>query len=92
MSKTTSWETLLTSWQQAGWMTPDNVATVRNALGESGEEPTPWYIRLLIGLSAWLAAVLFIVFLVLIGFLVIGMAVGATVLLRQWAKSEEVEV
>ena len=28
----------------------------------------------------------------LIGFLVIGMAVGATVLLRQWAKSEEVEV
>ena len=66
MSKTTSWETLLTSWQQAGWMTPDNVATVRNALGESGEEPTPWYIRLLVGLSAWLAAVLFIVFLVLI--------------------------
>ncbi len=46
-----------------GLATPEEVAALAGAPRLSREEPSPWFVRLLLGGGAWLAAVLLVLFL-----------------------------
>lgn len=50
--------------QQEGLVAATTLFEIRNAQTiETDQASTPWYVRVLIGLSAWIAAILFLVFL-----------------------------
>lgn len=64
---------------QEGLISPQAVTQIRDALStEFAADSSPWYVRILVGLSAWIAAILFLVSL--FGLRVVDSPVGAIVL------------
>lgn len=94
-----TWRELLMRLQTEGLLTADAAAQVEVQLGTQGADspaspPTPWYVRVLVIVSAWIAALLFLVFLFGMAFfdveetaLVLGVGfIAVAVGLRRWAK------
>ncbi|MEO7910502.1 MAG: DUF4401 domain-containing protein [Roseiflexaceae bacterium] len=61
----TTMQTVLEQLVDEGWLAPDARATIVSALSAPDDAAgTPWYVRALVGISAWIAAVLLTAFLV----------------------------
>jgi hypothetical protein len=92
-----TWRDLLARWRAVGLLTDEAAAQVEAGMQQEEAKPSatiPWYVRVLVIVSAWVAALLFMVFLfgmdlfdfddtaAVLGVVFIAGAIG----LRRWAK------